>query len=227
MVKVDISHLKRKNLRQNEKPKSSIQKLDTEVKGNNLLPQEIDVTFELAEDRHLNDYLILKSKELIGVQANARLELGKIFQEVHDKLAGNKHTGLYVKWLGVNGYNKMTALRHRNRYELYEEMSSDNGKMIAATAPQRLIEAILSHEDRINVINRLNSSMTKEELVEALEEKQPIIDVAEAVDFDVEAEFNSFKKMYNKVDISRLSSKQQNELRKLLEKFNKLFQGIK
>jgi len=223
MVKVNIGHLKRNNL----KPKTEVVKKEvTKVKGNKLLPQEVDVTFQIAEDQKLNEYLVSKSKELIGIQANARLELGKIFQEVHDKLAGNKHTGLYVKWLGLNGYNKMTALRHRNRYELYLEMTADNSRVVVATAPQRLIDTLLSHEDKVNIINQLNSSMTKEELVAALEEKQPVIDVGEGMDFDVEYEFNSVKKIYNRVDVNNLSKKQKNELKKLLEKFNKLFHNI-
>lgn len=226
MVKVNLGHLNRGNLKPKKKEKQQVTKEVTKVKGNNLLPQEVDVTFEISEDKQLNTYLVSKSKELIGIQANARLELGRVFCEVHDKLAGNKHTGLYVRWLGVNGYNKMTALRHRNRYELYTEVTTDDGKMIAATAPQKLVDTLLTHTDRMNIINQLNGSMTKEELVAMLEAK-PSLEVVKPMNFDVEAEFNSFKKVYSKVDVNSLSKKQQGELRKLLEKFNRLFQGEK
>lgn len=224
-MKVNIKHLKRDNLKpKSDKKEEKIEEV-TKVRGNNLLPQEVDVTFEISEDNELNTYLVSKSKELIGIQANARLELGRVFCEVHDKLAGNKHTGLYVKWLGVNGYNKMTALRHRNRYELYTKITSDDGKMIAATAPQKLVDTLLTHTDRVNIINQLNSSITKDELVAMLEEK-PSIEIVEPMTFDVEAEFNSFKNVYSRVDVNSLSKKQQGELRKLLEKFNRLFEGV-
>jgi arsenate reductase-like glutaredoxin family protein len=217
MINVNIGHLKRGNLKPNTET--------TKVKGNKLLPQEINVTFEISEDKQLNEYLISKSKELIGIQANARLELGKIFQEVHDKLSGNKHTGLYVKWLAINGYNKMTALRHRNRYELYMEMKSTNGRTLVATVPQRSVDAVLSHKDRVSIIDLLNGSMTKDELLSILENKTAI-DIVEPIDFDVETEFNNFKDTYNKININKLSNKQQTELKKLLDKFNKLFQNL-
>ena len=214
MVKVDISHLKRDNL-----------KTKKESKGNNLLPQEIDFTFQLSEDQNLNEYLISKSRELIGIQANARLELGRVFQEVYDKLAGNKYTGLYVKWLEINGYNKMTALRHRNRYELYLEMELDSAKMLIATSPQKIVDSLLTHQDRTGIVNKLNDSMTKEELINVLENK-PVLSIEKPLAFNVEMEYKSFQNVYSKIDVTNLSDEQQIELHKLLKKFNKLFKEL-
>lgn len=223
MAKINLGHLKRDNL----KPKKEDKKKVTEVKGNKLLPQEIDVNFEISEDKNINEYLVLKSKELIGIQANARLDLGRIFQDVHDKLSGNKHTGLYVNWLSVNGYNKMTALRHRNRYELYKEISSDKGKVAVATSSQRIIDSLVKSEERSKIIDSLNDG---EELKQVLEiaESQIVVEEVENEDVILETrfidEYKTLSKRLKKIELVKIEEKDRKKIEKMMEKLNRILE---
>lgn len=228
MINVDLSHLKRNNLKKSDKSKGNnlLPTKKENVIGNELLPSKIEVSFELSENQELNSYLILKSQELLGVQLNARLHLGRIFQDVFDKLAGSPHNGLYVQWLGINGFNKMTALRHRNRYKIYNEMKLDHSKYLIATASQKIIDILLTHPEKKSILEMIESNITKEEL-NTLVLGEKIIPIEKEFNFDLETEYNSFKKKYNKINISKLSNKQKEKFSKLLESFDRLFEEIK
>lgn len=228
MINIDISHLKRNNLKKNDKFKgnNSLPNKKENIIDNELLPNKIEVSFELSDNHELNNYLIFKSQELLGVQLNARLHLGRIFQDVFDKLAGSPHNGLYVQWLGINGFNKMTALRHRNRYKIYKEMKLDHSKYLIATASQKIIDILLTHPEKKSILEIIESNITKEEL-NTLILGQKIIPIETEFKFDLETEYNNFKKKYNKINISNLSDKQKEKFSKLLESFDKLFEDIK
>lgn len=228
MINVDISHLKRNNLKRDDKFKgnNSLPNKKDNTISNELLPNKIEVSFELSDNHELNNYLILKSQELLGVQLNARLHLGRIFQDVFDELSGSPHNGLYVQWLGINGFNKMTALRHRNRYKIYKEMKLDHSKYLIATASQKIIDILLTHPEKKSILEMIENNMTKEDL-NTLVLGQQILSVEKEFNFDLESEYNSFKKKYNKINISKLSDKQKEKFSKLLESFDKLFEEIK
>jgi hypothetical protein len=214
MISVDVSHLKRNNLK-------------NKTVSNKLLLNNIEVDFKLSENTQLNNYLIDKSKELLGVQINARLNLGRIFQEVHDKLAGKPQDGLYVKWLEVNGFNKMTALRHRNRYKLYELMPNDHLKFLIASTSQKIVEAYLNDKEKLDILISMDTKINKSELsVLALSSSVDEIVIEKEMQFDIIEEYGNFKNKINHLDISKLSIKQKEQFAKLVENFNKLLKEI-
>ncbi len=105
----------------------------------NSLAEYYDLNF--IEDKNINEFLIDKTLELHSIQANASVELGKVFYEAHKELSGNnQYDGIYTKWLNTIGFNKMTALRHRKRYELFCWSHSVTSKNFVATLPVRTIE---------------------------------------------------------------------------------------
>lgn len=120
--------------------------------------KSIDGDFNLTDDNELNDFLKEKSLEVLNLQAHTSLELGKIFTEVESKLSGNRYTGCYVKWLETNGYNKMTALRHRNRYKLYSLCSTDFSKEAIAKLSYKKIDEILKSENSQDIILKLEKT---------------------------------------------------------------------
>lgn len=233
-LKVNIGHLKRDNIKtkvkkNTEKAKKEEVKETSEITvttsaGNNLLPPDIKFDNIFTENKELNDFLNKKSTELTKIQASARLHLGKIFQDVFDELSGkNQHDGLYVKWLKFNGYNKMTALRHRNRLELYEQMKRDEAKSIIATAPQKLIDMTLKHEKKVEIIDNLNTFMTREQLSNFLEdEENKKLNLEPLHDFNLEENFKKFTEVYSHLDIKTLPQKKQEKLEKLIEQFLKI-----
>ena len=230
MINVDISHLKRKNLK---KVKNSISnkvlpKENIISNENELLPSQIEVNFELSDSKELNSYLITKSQELLGVQINARLHLGRIFQDVFHKLSGSPHNGVYVKWLEINGFNKMTALRHKNRYKLYKMMPTDHLKFLIATTSQKIVEAFLSDEEKLNLLISMDMKLNKNELgVIALSSPIHEVEVEKEFQFDIINEYSSFKERITSLDISKLDDKQKMKLSKLVEGFNRLLEEIK
>lgn len=107
----------------------------------------------ISEDENENKYLIEKTIEVLNIQSKASLELGKIFNEVSEKVKDES----YCKWLEINGFNRTTAFRHRRRHSLYEEVSHKDGKEIIALCGYRDIDKIFQSEDRENYINILNA----------------------------------------------------------------------
>lgn len=96
------------------------------------------------------EFLNEKSLELFSIQANAKLNLGKVFTEVHEKISVD---GIYVKWLEYNGFNKMTALRHRNRYKVYSLVKNKECRTQIAVLPQKYIKTILEDEEHVKKLN--------------------------------------------------------------------------
>jgi len=239
MIKVDVSHLKRNNLKDLKKKKGkkrgivtkpisnkSLPNKENEITNDVLLPSQIEVEFKLSENNELNSYLITKSQELLGVQINARLHLGRIFQEVFDKLAGSPHDGVYVKWLEINGFNKMTALRHRNRFKLYKMMPTDKLRFLIASTSQKIVEAYLNDPKKLDLLISMSDEIGKKELsVLALGLKNQNIE--KDLKINIVEEYDFFKEKIKELDLSRLDEKQKMKFSKLVEEFNRLLKEIK
>lgn len=102
---------------------------------------------EISENKEENEFLLEKTKEIIKLQANSSLELGKIFQEVEEKIEDRT----YCKWLNLVGYNRVTAFR---RYTLYLETKTERGKEIAGVLTFREIENFYkNYEENLNLLN--------------------------------------------------------------------------
>jgi hypothetical protein len=244
MINVDISHLKRGNLKKKRtSPTPSLVKTGKTEKvisnkvlpkenivsnENELLPSQIEVDFELSDSKELNSYLITKSQELLGVQINARLHLGRIFQDVFHKLSGSPHNGVYVKWLEINGFNKMTALRHKNRYKLYKIMPTDHLKFLIATTSQKIVEVFLSDQEKLDLLISMDMKLSKNELsIIALSSNDHNLILEKELQFDIVEEYDVFKERISELDISRLDQKQKIKFSKLVEGFNRLLKEIK
>ena len=97
---------------------------------------------ELSVDNYLKNYLIDKSKELINLQVNDAIKMGKILEEVSQEL-GKKGSpeGVYGNFLRYNGINSKTALRLRKRYILFFE-APEHAKLIVSLLTVREIEEL-------------------------------------------------------------------------------------
>lgn len=160
---------------------------------------------EYSNDKKINKFLAEKTLILKTVQANSSIVLGKTFQEVKNELGRKKDLdGLYVKWLEDNGYNKMTALRHRNRYNLFRICKSEDGKFTIATIPTKLIQNIskLKDGERADVLRKIDDGATREEIEDILgidliedknEPERDIVKKIEIYDFLDDSLFENIK----------------------------------
>lgn len=115
------------------------------------------------EGDEVKDFLKIESFKLVNIQAKTSLELGEIFTNVFNKLSKQGSTdGLYENWLELHGYNKKTALRHRKRFELYNEVN-ENKKDIVALLPVRVIEEL--YKDKETSVGLINMAENSESLL--------------------------------------------------------------
>lgn len=106
-----------------------------------------------CDNEEVNYFLKEKTAQICQLQANSSLELGKIFCEAVDRLAGDNHyNGLYEKWLLQIGFNKMTALRHRKRYELYTQVKNEHSKKLVSILPVRILSELVSSNDKEEIL---------------------------------------------------------------------------
>lgn len=110
------------------------------------------------------DFLKQKSYELTLINAKGALALGKIFEEVYQKLGKETGEGIYLEWLKSNNFNRTTAWRYKQKYNLYLEVSSEKGKEIVALLPFRLISEICQHEKKDTIIELLNNGSSLDEI---------------------------------------------------------------
>ncbi|MCI6152946.1 MAG: hypothetical protein MR673_07445 [Fusobacterium perfoetens] len=186
--------------------------------------KSINGDFNLTDDNELNDFLKEKSLEVLNLQAHTSLELGKIFTEVESKLSGNRYTGCYVKWLETNGYNKMTALRHRNRYKLYSLCSTDFSKESIAKLSYKKIDEILKSENPQEIISKLEKTNNIDILNESL-----IIDLKTPIEFEDNDNFyldNFLNHLPKKETLENLPSKKKKTLITLLKKIDKILNDV-
>lgn len=136
---------------------------------------EFDSKKEYTEDIKLNNYLNAKSNLVKQVQVTTSIFLGETFEEVRKKI-GSNYRGLYVEWLEDNGYNKMTALRHRNRYNLFKICKTNEGKLLVAGLSQDVIQKIASmkdeDEERAEILRAIDRGADKEEIENILNIKE-------------------------------------------------------
>lgn len=149
------------------------------IKGGNngLLNNEIIENLKIeyvgyTENKVINHFLATKKLEIKKINAQTFLTVGKIFQEVKDKVGGaNQYDGVYVKWLSDVGSNKMTALRMRNRYKLYNVCKTEVGKITVISLSNVLIQGIAQTKGdiRYEILRAIDSGATREEIAELLE----------------------------------------------------------
>lgn len=210
--------------------------------GNNLLPAKDDSIFsneiienelnfkeifELTDDIEINKFLIEKSTELYKLHSKTALELGKIFVDVEEKLSGsNQYDGVYTKWLDKNGFNKMTALRYKRRYRLFEQLETVVGKNILMTLPQKMIDelSLKPEEDIKKYLKLLDEGKNKQELQMIMENKIEVVQIASMVDFDFSKEYEKINDKLKKISFDNLDNKKKETLEKDIQRIEKILE---
>ena len=179
---------------------------------------------ELSVDNYLKNYLIDKSKELISLQVNDAIKMGKILEEVSQEL-GKKGSseGVYGNFLRYNGINSKTALRLRKRYTLFSE-APEHAKIIVSLLTVREIEEL---DRKRELLDKFYPGITLEEAkkffkgevkeVENKKEKEEE-NGKEITDIGI----YSFLQTSLQDDLTSLPEKKQKQAAKLLEKLEKL-----
>ena len=179
---------------------------------------------ELGIDNYLQNYLIDKSKELINLQVNDAIKMGKILEEVSQEL-GKKGSpeGVYGNFLRYNGINSKTALRLRKRYTLFSE-APEHAKIIVSLLTVREIEEL---DKKRELLDKFYPGITLEEAKKLFKEEVKEIENKKEKEEENGKEITdigiySFLQTSLQDDLTSLPEKKQKQAIKLLEKLEKL-----
>ena len=179
---------------------------------------------ELSIDNYLQNYLIDKSKELINLQVNDAIKMGKILEEVSQEL-GKKGSpeGIYGDFLKYNGINSKTALRLRKRYSLFFE-APEHAKLIVSLLTVREIEEL---DKKRELLDKFYPSITLEEAKKFFKGEVKEIENKKEKEEEKGKEITdigiySFLQSTFQDDLTSLPDKKQKQAAKLLEKLEKL-----
>lgn len=191
---------KLQNSIQNHQP---IEKTVTMVEIKNL------PTISFSENREEQEFLVEKTKKLLSLQANASLELGKLFEEVEQKIQERT----FCKWVETLGFNRITAYRHRKRYNLFKAAQTLKGKEIVALLTFRQLDKFCEErEENLELLNKDQFSLEEFQnyLVEEKKEKLKLQDNT--------FNFTELRKKISKVNDDKIREK----INDLLEQIYKL-----
>lgn len=179
---------------------------------------------ELSIDNYIQNYLIDKSKELINLQVNDAIKIGKILEEVSQEL-GKKGSpeGVYGNFLRYNGINSKTALRLRKRYTLFSE-APEHTKIIVSLLTVREIEEL---DRKRELLDKFYPGITLEEAKKFFKGEVKEIENKKEKDEEQKKEITdigiySFLQSSLQDDLTSLPEKKQKQVAKLLEKLEKL-----
>ena len=179
---------------------------------------------ELSIDNYLQNYLIDKSKELINLQVNDAIKMGKILEEVSQEL-GKKGSseGVYGNFLRYNGINSKTALRLRKRYTLFSE-APEHAKIIVSLLTVREIEEL---DKKRELLDKFYPGITLEEAKKLFKKEVKEIENKKEKEEEKGKEITdigiySFLQSTFQDDLTSLPEKKQKQAVKLLEKLEKL-----
>ncbi|MCJ8341942.1 MAG: hypothetical protein MJH09_03685 [Cetobacterium sp.] len=175
--------------------------------------KKININF--SENKEENKFLENKINEVFKIQINASLELGRIFTEVSEKV----EEGMYCKWLEIAGYNRVSAFRHRRRYELYQLAITKEAKENIAMLTFREIENFYKNKEEN--IKLINEGISIEELKNKLLMNKNLTIEKEVK--NTEFNFNIFKNL--KKELKTLDSEKQQKVKVLLEEIEKVING--
>lgn len=196
--------------------------LSSRAKKEILNIEHLDFSNEIYSGEQ-GEFLKQKSYELALINVKGSLALGKIFEEVYKELGRENGEGIYLQWLKINNYNRITAWRYRQKYNLYMEVS-DKGKEIVALMPFKVISDIYKQEDanRKTIVELLNDGANISEIKDILsiEHKDEI--ETENLTFAFE-DFN-FKKLERNIkeNYQTLQKKDKEKVLKLLKELDKI-----
>lgn len=180
------------------------------------------MTLEITENKVLDRELCEIAIKINKITRKSRIQLGELFQAAYDKLAGdNQYNGGYTQWIGGYGFNKMTALRYRIRWNMYKGRKNIQAKELIESLPQKDIEVIESHPEKEAILAQLDGNPSNFTL--SIEEKKvenPNDNILIPVEFA--NEYKDFTKKVKKIDLTKLKETDIDKIHKLIERFNKI-----
>lgn len=185
--------------------------------------QELSYFDELTDKEEIRELLKENTIKILNINAKSSLELGKLFSNLEKELSKKgSPEGIYTKFLEFNGYNRMTALRHRHRYELYTDTKNEKSKKLIATLPSAYINNVYKHKAEIKGF--LEEGLSFQDLKDLLESKN--IEMKKAKDerseeleratLRINKIFSQFKR------IKVMNESKEERLNKLLEELENL-----
>lgn len=197
--------------------------LNTRIKKEIVSKENLDFSNQVYFGEK-GEFLKQKSYEISLILVKGALALGKIFEEVYQELGKDKNSsegeGIYLEWLKTNNYSRVTAWRYRQKYNLYMKVN-EKGKELIALLPFDLIALLSKEEDEY--IDLINQGITKEELKGLLLQGHIKENIENKIQLKKIDDFNFLEigKVFNE-KYSSLKEKDQAEVRKLLEKLEKI-----
>lgn len=180
----------------------------------------------LTEDGNINIFLKNKYIEWRNLGASTTLSLGKLYEEVAEKVKELDGEIPYCKFLDLIGTNRMTALRYRRRYKLYTKVKEEQKKFVLCLRDD-LIAKISSYSDFDFIIEFINEGTSKEELQKLIEEDSDEVqktkeEIIVLEDFDI---FNNnfFASFHEKIEVLSLEKKR--EIKKYYKKIEKILEN--
>ena len=187
---------------------------------------EDSVFSNLTKDVELIEYLKNKSLEMLKIQGNNVIRLGKNLTEVFEEL-GRKGSpeGLYIKYLEFNGYKKDTALRLRKRYELFISAKSDTVKQIISILPIRSIEELYRQQE--SMLLKLENDiegLTYKKAVDIINSNKISIELKEKEEELYNYSFEKIDSLYERINknYDKLDERKREKIGKLLFEIEKI-----
>ena len=202
--------------RATEGANKEISEKENKVKTLEIIKNIAKIDFSKSEEE--NEFLEVKTKEILNLQANASIQLGRIFKEVSEKIQEDM---TYCQWLDLIGFNRMTALRHKRRFELFENTNNDIAKEIVGSLTFREIEQIYKNlQENLIYLNTSNNVIEFKNILKEknlIEKKEVKKEIETNINFEI---FNDIKEKILNVD-----KKKKEEIEKLLLKIEKLLKN--
>lgn len=183
---------------------------------------------EITDNKEIQDLLKKSSIRFLNTVSNSALELGKLFEEVAGELKKQgSPDGIYIKWLESINMNRMTALRYRRRYKLFQGMKDIAGQKTVSLLSSRVVDLIFKEGVEQTAIELLNDGATEKDIKSLLEQNKiitlstPIIE-SDIMEITTKANliFNGFNdKIYDLSDDDKVQVKNLlNKIEKILGK---------
>lgn len=147
---------------------------------------------ELSDDEEINIFLTQEYVNFLNLGSFSALGFGKLFEKVAEKLQEIDGEITYCKFLELIGTNRMTALRYRRRYKLYEAVKGENKKLVL-TLRDDLIAKLYATKDFLGVAGYIEDGATKEDLEDFVLETKTKLESEKDSNFPKIFDFNYFK----------------------------------
>lgn len=197
--------------------------LDEDLNKNLLKMLQLENLYEgTTGDKDLIEYLNLKTINLLKINGNGNIAIGKELTEVYEKLAKQGSIeGVYTKFLEISGYKQDTALRYRKRYELFSKAENNSLKQIISILPVKVIEELYKNQELLLTLKNENELTVRGTVEIILERSKPILEVKNKEKEIKSFNFSEIEKAFEE-KYSGLEEKEKEQVDKLLEKLGKL-----